>query len=209
MPADRVHMLESGNIEASWSLPEARRTAVFWIFCAMYLATFAVVFFPLAHFAALAVDLGWGASGGAAFFSIAAAAGVVGRLGIGWLSDKVSAKTGLVALLSSMIAANLLFASFSNAPSLYAAAALFGAGAGSAVALYPVVVSELFGRVHMGTIAGFAFAFTCTGGGLGPIIGGWIRDETGSYDTACVFAFSCALILRPPRRTASDRRPIY
>jgi OFA family oxalate/formate antiporter-like MFS transporter len=89
---------------------------------------------------------------------------------------------------------------------IHASAAVFGVGAGSAVALYPVVVSALFGRAHVGAIAGFAFAFTCSGGGLGPLIGGWIRDETGSYDgaflfaaAASVFALICAMALRPPK----------
>jgi MFS family permease len=202
-----VSQIDAGqDTEKAWTLPEARRTSTFWIFCVVYLVTLAVMFFPLAHFAAFAIDLGWGPNGGGALFLLAAIGGVMGRLGIGWLADRFGAKVGLFGLLACMAVSCAAFGVTTDALIIHASAAVFGVGAGSAVALYPVVVSALFGRAHVGAIAGFAFAFTCSGGGLGPLIGGWIRDETGSYDgaflfaaAASVFALICAMALRPPK----------
>ena len=88
---------------------------------------------------------------------------------------------------------------------LYAASVLFGMGASAGVTIYPAVVGGIFGRAHVGAIAGFAFAFTCSAGSLGAFGAGWLRDRTGSYDTAFwagaaanVMAIGLALVLRPP-----------
>ncbi len=195
------------NREPSFTLPEARRTPAFWIMCGIYLFAWSVMFFPLAHFGGIALDRGWGPEGGVQIFAIAACGGVCGRLVIGSVSDRIGRKAGLVLLLAIQIASCLLFA-WSAAPILvYAAAILFGIGSGASVALYPAVVGDTFGRKHVGAIAGFAFAFTCSGGALGPMVGGWIHDQTGSYDQAFLLgaivtclAMVCAIVLKRPAR---------
>jgi OFA family oxalate/formate antiporter-like MFS transporter len=207
-PGEEVRMAAAIRDDAaiSWTLPDARRTAAFWIFCTIFLMSWAVMFFPFAHFIALAVDLGWGTQGGVTFFAFAGTGGVFGRLGIGWLSDRTGRKGGLVGFLTAQCISCLLFASFSDAMVLYAAAILFGIGTGASISLYPAVIADLFGRAHVGAIAGFAFAFTCSGGALGPVIGGWLRDRTGSYDAAFIvaaivnlIAITFAFALRRPR----------
>ena len=196
--------------QTSWTLPQARRTAAFWLFCAIYLMTWSVMFFPFVHFGAFAVDLGWGADGGVTFLTITGVGGIFGRLGIGWLSDRFGRKPGLYGFLGLQALSCLLFAGSTDAAVLYAAAALFGAGAGAGVALYPTIVSDLFGRDHVGAIAGFAFAFTCSGGALGPVAGGWMRDVTGTYAEAFLvgaavnlLAIVCAFNLHQPQPPAS------
>lgn len=192
--------------EPSFTLRQARRTTAFWMLCAIFLLTWSVMFFPFAHFIALAVDLGWGPEAGVAFFAIAGIGGAAGRLGIGWISDKVGRKAGLITFLTSAACACFLFATSTEPAVLYIAAVLFGIGGGASVALYPAVVGDIFGRAHVGAIAGFAFAFTCSGGALGPMIGGWIRDVSGSYDDAFllgaavnVLAIGFALALNRPQ----------
>ena len=117
----------------------------------------------------------------------------------------------MFAFLAVAILSSLLFASQEAAPALYLAAVLFGIGAGASVALYPAVIGDLFGPANVGAIAGFAFACTCTGGALGPLVGGWIRDETGSYTGAFLaaamangLALVLALALQRPAPPSGD-----
>jgi len=199
------HTAMAMELEPSFTLPQARRTAAFWIMCALFLGTWSVMFFPFAHFVSLAIDLGWGSEGGVRLLTITGIGGLFGRFAIGAVSDRIGRKAGLVALLVVQVISCLIFAGSTSPWLLNLAAALFGIGSGASVALYAAVVGDTFGRAHVGAIAGFAFAFTCSGGGLGPLVAGWIRDQTGSYDEAFLLgaainglAILFAIILRRP-----------
>jgi MFS transporter, OFA family, oxalate/formate antiporter len=206
-----VGQLEFAEIEQSWTLPEARRTRAFWIMCAIYFLTWGVMFFPYAHMVAIAVDLGFSTADGVTLFSIAGLAGLVGRPAIGWLSDKAGRKAGLLAMLAIQVVAFAVFAMWQSLEGLYLAAALFGMGASAGVTIYPAVVGDTFGRAHVGTIAGFAFAFTCSAGSLGPLAAGWLHDWSGEYTAAFwasagvnALAMGLVFALRAPLRPAAS-----
>ncbi len=195
--------------EPFWTLPEARRTTAFWTMCAIYALSWGVMFFPYAHLVAVGVDMGFARADGVGLLSAVGIAGLAGRPAIGFILDKAGAKAGLLAMLSVQALAFLVFSQWQSLPMLYAAAILFGMGASAGVTLYPAVVGGTFGRAHVGSIAGFAFAFTCSVGSLGVFGAGWLRDHTGSYDAAfwCgaaanLIAIGLALILKPPTKPA-------
>lgn len=170
--------------EISWTLAEARRTAAFWTMCAIYALSWGVMFFPYAHLVAVGVDMGFSRADGVGLLSAAGIAGLAGRPAIGQILDRAGAKAGLLAMLSVQALAFFIFSQWQSLPMLYVAAILFGMGASAGVTIYPAVVGDTFGRVHVGSIAGFAFAFTCSVGSLGVFGAGWLRDHTGSYEAA-------------------------
>jgi MFS family permease len=189
----------------SWTLQQARRTRAFWVLCAIYFLTWGVMFFPYAHLVSFAGDLGHDAATGVWLISTAGVAGLLARPGIGLLFDRFGRTVGLIVMLALQALACAIFAFWQDLVSLYVASCLFGAGASAGVTIYPAVVSNLFGRAYVGTIAGFAFAFTCSAGFLGPLLAGWMRDTTGTYDLAFVggavanlLAIGLALALRTP-----------
>lgn len=191
--------------EVSWTLPEARRTAAFWIMCAIYFLSWGVMFFPYAHLVAVGVDMGFTRTDGVGLLSAVGLAGLAGRPAIGWLTDKAGLKAGLLAMLALQAGAFVSFTQWQSLPGLYAASILFGMGASAGVTIYPAVVGGTFGRAHVGAIAGFAFAFTCSAGSLGVFAAGWLRDHTGSYDAAFwggaagnLVAILLALFLKTP-----------
>ena len=74
----------------------------------------------------------------------------------------------------------------------------------------PPISLALNRRASIGAIAGFAFAFTCTAGGLGPLVGGHIRDRTGAYDAAFWLGAALngvALVIAILLRRAAARLP--
>jgi predicted MFS family arabinose efflux permease len=195
--------------EVSWTLQEARRTAAFWIMCAVYFLSWGVMFFPYAHLVAVGVDMGFARADGVGLLSAVGLAGLAGRPAIGWISDKAGIKAAVFTMLAAQALAFVCFTQWQSLPMLYAAAVLFGMGASAGVTIYPAVVGGTFGRAHVGAIAGFAFAFTCSAGSLGVFGAGWLRDHTGTYDAAfwCgaaanVAAIGLAFILKPPSKTA-------
>ncbi len=209
-PALRRRGGEALAVEPSWTLAEARRTLAFWLICALYALTWGVMFFPYAHMVGIAGDSGFGAGTGVRLLAVAGVAGCAGRPLIGWLSDRTSRTTGLVTMLLAQIVACAIFASSPTLMALYLAAGLFGMGASAGVTLYAAVVGDVFGRASIGAIAGFAFAFTCTAGGLGPLVGGHIRDRTGAYDAAFWLGAALngvALVIAILLRRAAARLP--
>lgn len=193
--------------EPSWTLAEARRTVAFWVMCAIYALSWGVMFFPYAHLVAIGIDMGFARADGVGLLSAAGIAGLAGRPAVGLILDNAGARAALLAMLSVQALAFFVFSQWQSLPMLYAAAILFGMGASAGVTIYPAVVGGTFGRAHVGSIAGFAFAFTCSVGSLGVFGAGWLRDATGSYDAAfwCgaaanAVAMGLALVLKPPAR---------
>jgi MFS family permease len=65
---------------------------------------------------------------------------------------------------------------------LYAFAMFYGFGYGSIAPVTPYLISDRFGRQVLGVTYGLLTLFaTGIGGALGPILGGFIFDKTGSY----------------------------
>lgn len=70
---------------------------------------------------------------------------------------------------------------------LYLCSALLGWGYAVTLALFPAVTAEAFGTKHLGI--NYGLVFTAFGAGaVGPFLGSWLRDLTGSFAPAFVMA---------------------
>lgn len=68
---------------------------------------------------------------------------------------------------------------------LYTAA---GFGFGMRIALLSTIPAAVFSGPHLGTILGVVQAGGGLGGAIGPFLGGWLFDVTGSYGLAFLTA---------------------
>ncbi|MEA2804950.1 MAG: hypothetical protein QOE49_5045, partial [Rhodospirillaceae bacterium] len=75
----------------------------------------------------------------------------------------------------------------------YAVAAIFGLIYGGVMPLYAVIAREYFPMRIMGTVLGAATVFSSLGMALGPAVGGWIFDTTGSYGWLYIASFGIGL----------------
>jgi len=74
---------------------------------------------------------------------------------------------------------------------LYLCAALLGWGYAVTLALFPAVTAEAFGTKHLGM--NYGLVFTAFGAGaVGPFLGSWLRDLTGSFTPAFLMAGAAA-----------------
>ncbi len=60
-------------------------------------------------------------------------------------------------------------------------AAVFGVAYGGLIALGPILLAELFGPEQLGGLAGVNYTAAGVGALLGPTVGAWLVDQTGSY----------------------------
>jgi MFS family permease len=193
--------------EVSWTLRQAASTGAFWIITGVYVLTWIMLFFPFVHLPILAEERGHDATTAASLVAAMGLGGIAGRLLFGWLGDHLGRRRSLHLTLFGQVAAFLLFAVSGSLASLYFAAALYIAGSSSATSLYPAVIADHFGRGHIGAIAGVSFAIAGAATAIGPLLAGWIRDATGTYQAAFLIGATLNIsailllgLLRLPRR---------
>ena len=108
---------------------------------------------------------------------------IVGRLGLGWLGDKLDRRRVAAGALAMMGLGSLCFgyASAGGTWLLVPFLILFGIGYGGANALRPSLVREFFGRSNFGTVFGLLIGINTLGSVIGPPVAGWVYDNWGSY----------------------------
>jgi len=134
-------------------------------------------------------------------------AGIIGRLVMGSLSDRIGRRPAIGIGIVLQILAFLGFTVAGALPGLYAASIAFGFSYGAVSSLFPAIVADFFGRRHAGSLVGLLFAMSGSMAALGPLGAGFIYDRTGSYGPAWVASAGLNLLAlgllawaRPPRR---------
>lgn len=176
---------ESLNAQArEFSLQEAIRTGQFWLVCAIFLCFGFILYTIMVHIVPHAIDLGISPIIAANIIVIIGGVNAVGRIIIGYSSDRIGVKPSLlisfilmgIALLWVMVAKEVWM--------FYLFAIIFGFGYGGLATLTSMVTAELFGVRSLGAIVGVVmFSFTL-GGAIGPLLAGSIFDISGSYKPA-------------------------
>ena len=110
---------------------------------------------------------------------------LVGRLGTGFLLDRIWAPFVTLPILSAPAIGCLLLAGDSlTLPLAFACALVVGLAAGAETDLMAYLASRYFGMAHYGKIYGLLYVPFGLMAGLSPAIYGWSRDATGSYESA-------------------------
>ena len=180
----------------SLDLAAALRTRTFWILAA---ALFVFYFYYLGvinHLIAFLSDSGYSDPAAARRFGGAVAVGIVGKLAIGALADRIPKKTALVANFALVLLASVLLLFVGRPGVLLAFLVVHGFAVAAENVLLPLIVVEAFGVAHMAQIYGALMFALLPGGVLGPIFAARLYDTLGSYELAfATFAVLNALSL--------------
>jgi len=178
-----VKQFPSSAIEGL-SFSQAIRTSRFWLFGFILASVFFCLGTIMVHIVPYAGDTGIPAITAASVLSIAAGVSIVGRLVIGFISDRIGGRLILTIclILLTLSIIWLLFAE--NTWMFYVFAVMFGLSYGGFTLLLPVVTAELFGLASFGVIIGSITFMTTLGDAVGAPVSGTIFDITGSYRLA-------------------------
>lgn len=131
---------------------------------------------------------------------------LIGRLGMGSLSDFVDKKAVVIVSLAIQAAGLVLFVNLASPWLAIAGAFFYGVGSGGVIPVRSALQADLFGSRNYGTIQGGLRLLSTVGGIAGPIMAGWIADIQDSYELfyyVCVGALAAAavfvMLLRQPR----------
>jgi len=139
---------------------------------------------PQVHIVAYCMDLGYGVAHGADMLSIMMAAGVVSRLGSGFIADRIGGVKTLLIGSALQCLSLFFYIPFNGLASLYVVSLVFGLSQGGIVPCYAIIIREYMPAKEAGQRIGTVLMATIFGMAIGGWMSGWIYDLTGSYAVA-------------------------
>lgn len=169
-----------------WGLSrgEALRTGAFWTVTAT-VATSAMIGTGVTfHQISLLGDRGFTATEAAAVFVPLTVAGIAATFALGWLADRVRARTVLVIAMLALSGGMVVVQHVTPGPGVLVYAALLGTSAGAVRTIEGAVIPALFGTRHLGAIRGAVMTIMVAATAFGPLALSLGLDHLGGYSSA-------------------------
>jgi MFS family permease len=179
-----------GGPDPAWTLRRALRSLRLW--AAFVMTALGVIGYQImaTHQVAHAVDRGFARATVVWLFAFGAGCTMAGNLLGGWLSDRFG-RGWVFAVGSAVAIGGIACLGMLRGPGdwllllVYTAA---GFGFGMRIAQLSAIPADSFAGPQLGAILGVVQAGGGLGGAIGPFLGGWLYDVTGSYRLAFVAA---------------------
>jgi MFS family permease len=183
-PAGIRPELKTAPPVSGFDLSRALKTRNFWLIGAIWFFWSFSLMLVMTHLVPHLTDIGISAATAALIIGLIGIISSAGRLGGGWLSDKLDRKIAI--LLSIVFQAGALFLLAWSQPiwMFYLFAAFFALGYGGLDPSTMALVGDTFGMKKLGSILGALMVFWTIGAGAGSAAGGILFDITGSYFSA-------------------------
>ncbi|MCL1038151.1 OFA family MFS transporter [Shewanella submarina] len=159
------------------------RTPQFYGLWFMYLcasSTGLMIIGNITSIAAVQTDM----AGAAHLVVILALFNTFGRVGAGWLNDKIGGLSTLGISFVLQIANMLMFPYYAGEMGMMLGAALAGVSYGTLPAVFPSLTANFYGLKNYGTNYGVVYTSWGVSGFIGPIIAAFAVDSTGTYELA-------------------------
>jgi MFS family permease len=184
------------------------RSRLFWYICMAEFAAFFSIFTIVVHIVPHARDVGLSPTIAAGLLSTIGGVSMLGRVVMGAASDRLGGRRSLIICFIVLLASLVWLLLASNAWLLYLFAIVYGFAHGSLFTVVSPAIAELFGTNSHGLLFGFVLFSGTLGGSMGPLLAGFLFDQTGTYKIvfmvlALMAAFGLFLVtlLRPEQNT--------
>jgi MFS family permease len=161
-------------------------------------AAFFLFFFStqivIVHLVNYATDVGISPAIAATFISIVGAINIVGRLGSGFISDRIGINMTMIMTISFLTLSFVFLLLTRSLWSFYLFAVVFSVPYGAEVPLLPLFIGKYFGTKNMATLLGFGLFLGSSGGALGAWVAGAIFDFSKSYQWAFIAGAAAGLL---------------
>ncbi len=184
----------SSNALPGFDVSEALRTRSFWMICVINFTYGCAAAGMNLHLIHHVINIGYTPTFAATMMSLVLVCASLGKLGMGFFSDRVSARVALtINFIGASIGISLIFGA-TNPLILLFFVLLFGLTVGAPLVLIPLLTADAMGLKRFGSIGGVSGIFQTAGAFLGPFGAGWVFDRNGGYAVAFeVFIVMCVL----------------
>lgn len=166
---------------ADTSVGNLFRSAPFWTMVALF-CTFGFCRSAfLSHIVAHVQDLGFSLTQGADIIAVVIGTSILGRVGMGRLSDGAGGRMAMAASFSLTTIALVIGLAAGSLPMLYAFALVYGFGWGNQAVLRFSLTARVFGLSALGFISGILGIAESGAAVFGTYYAGYLYDVTGSY----------------------------
>ncbi|MQF48577.1 MFS transporter [SAR202 cluster bacterium AC-647-N09_OGT_505m] len=200
-------VINASDTEAAYSMRDALKSPVFWFLAIVFGLRQLIIGAVGLHQVPFLIGIGINPQMAATVLGMTAITSVIGRLGFGWLSDRVPKRFVMAATIGLAAVGALILAHVTMWWHLAFFVMFYGVGWGGGATTMSIVRAEYFGRRAFGTISGMMNSVQMFGLVLGPVFAGFVYDVTESYYLAfMIFAVSgvlaaiLMLFIKPPRR---------
>lgn len=104
-----------------------------------------------------------------------------GRISWGVISDRIGRKVSLFIVFSIQLLTYIAFPFLTSPLSMILGIIFIGFTFGGMLTLFPAITADFYGMKNFGLNYGIVFTAWGIGGVLGPLLGGMVRDITGTY----------------------------
>lgn len=195
------------EIEDNWTLAEAARTPILWIFVISRMLPSAWGTGLILHQVSIFADLDHSVQVATETFALISIVTAGSALLAGYLIDRIKPSYVVALQMLALFAASVLAMSMRETWLLIMYALAFGLGMGIGYVFDGAVWPNLFGREFQGQIRGFVYTASVIGSAIGPALFGFSYDYAGGYDLAlwagaglCLVVLLLALAAPSPKR---------
>ena len=161
-----------------------------WVLSAGFFLAYAGENAILVHEVPFATDMGVPATAAAVALGFTGGIGGIGKVALGWLTDKLSTRYVVLICFTIQIVGVLILMQTKTMAMLWLFVVVFGFGMGGAAALVPLSVGDRFGIATFSIVFGIINFLGNIGSAVGPYFAGYVFDITGTYS----FAFATFIV---------------
>lgn len=164
----------------NYTWQEMVKTRSFWLLFIAFMMGGTAGLMLIGHIARIAkVQAGW--EGGYLLVVILAVFNALGRVSGGAISDKIGRTTSMLLFFLIQAVNMFLFSYYLSVPLLIAGTIVAGWAYGALFSVFPATTGDFFGMKNFGVNYGLIFCGWGVGGIVGPLLGGFVADATGTY----------------------------
>ncbi len=177
---------DDDSLVSGVSVRDAFASTAFWVLCGITVLSAFSENGLVTNLAAILTDHGVTPQSAALALSVRGGAGIVGRLGIGFLIDRFSPQRIQTTILVVAALGTLILAFAGSSAVALIGAALLGVGLGSEADVLPYLLAHYVGRKHFSVLYGLTWTAYAIGGATGPMFVGHMYDAAGTYHSRSI-----------------------